>query len=172
MMSELTFSRLIMSASSKRDPSRGDDRPLPIGRQLHLTTKAVAQAFNAALSEAGGSISTWLILSALEWDQWHTQHDLAAALGIEGPTLTRHLDGLENAGLVVRVRDGADRRALRVETTEAGHELHQQLQKVATAFDRRLRAGIGGDEIDELRSLLVRLEENAGPRFRAAPRQM
>jgi MarR family transcriptional regulator for hemolysin len=171
-MSRLTFSRLIVSASSKRDPRSRDSRPLPIGRQLHLTTKAVAQAFNAALSEAGGSIPTWLILSALRWDQWHTQHDLAAALGIEGPTLTRHLDGLEDAGLVVRVRDGADRRALRVETTEAGHELHEQLRRVAMAFDRRLRAGISDDEVDELRQLLIRLEENAGPRFRAAPRQI
>jgi MarR family transcriptional regulator for hemolysin len=146
--------------------------PLPIGRQLHLTHKAVAQAFNAALSETGGSISTWLILSALTWDQWHTQHDLAAALGIEGPTLTRHLDGLESAGFVVRVRDEADRRALRVETTEAGRELHERLHKVAKAFDRQLRKGVSDDEVDELRRLLLRLEENAGARFRAAPRQL
>jgi MarR family transcriptional regulator, transcriptional regulator for hemolysin len=145
---------------------------LPIGRQLHLTHKAVGQAFNAALSEAGGSISTWLILSTLRWDRWHTQHELADALGIEGPTLTRHLDGLESAGLVVRVRDEADRRALRVETTEAGHELHAQLHKVATAFDRQLRKGVDDDEVDELRRLLIRLEENVGARFRAAPRQI
>jgi MarR family transcriptional regulator for hemolysin len=172
MMSELTFSKLIMVTSSTRDPGRRGDQPLPIGRQLHLTSKAVAQAFNAALSEAGGSISTWLILSALEWDQWNTQHDLAAALGIEGPTLTRHLDGLENAGFVVRIRDTADRRAVRLETTEAGRDLHRQLLRVARAFDRQLRAGLSDEEIDGLRSLLLRIEENAGPRFRAAPRQM
>jgi MarR family transcriptional regulator, transcriptional regulator for hemolysin len=170
-MSELTFSRLIMATSSKDKPGRRAD-PLPIGRQLHLTSKAVGQAFNAALSDVGGSISTWLILSALEWDQWHTQHDLAAALGIEGPTLTRHLDGMENAGLVVRTRDTTDRRAVRVETTHAGHELHMQLLKVAKAFDRKLRAGLNDDEIAGLRSLLIRIEENAGPHFRAAPRQM
>jgi MarR family transcriptional regulator for hemolysin len=172
MMSELTFSKLIMVTSSTRDTGRRGDQPLPIGRQLHLTSKAVAQAFNAALSEAGGSISTWLILSALEWDQWNTQHDLAAALGIEGPTLTRHLDGLENAGFVVRIRDTADRRAVRLETTEAGRDLHRQLLRVARAFDRQLRAGLSDEEIDGLRSLLLRIEENAGPRFRAAPRQM
>jgi MarR family transcriptional regulator, transcriptional regulator for hemolysin len=171
-MSELTFSRLIMATSSKREPSRRGDRPLPIGRQLHLTAKAVAQAFGAALSEAGGSISTWLILSALEYDQWHSQHDLAAALGIEGPTLTRHLDGLENAGLVVRIRDAADRRAVHVETTDAGRELHKQLLKAAKAFDRRLCTDFSDEELDGLRSLLIRIEENAGRRFRAAPRQM
>jgi MarR family transcriptional regulator, transcriptional regulator for hemolysin len=143
-----------------------------MGRQLHLTAKTVGQAFNAALGEAGGSIPTWLILSALEWDEWHTQHELADALGIEGPTLTRHLDGLERAGLVVRVRDTTDRRAVRLEVTEAGRELHQQLLKAAKAFDRRLRAGFSEEELDGLRAPLQRLEENAGPRFRAAPRQM
>jgi MarR family transcriptional regulator, transcriptional regulator for hemolysin len=159
-----------MSVSSNHPGRR--DRQLPMGRQLHLTAKTVGQAFNAALSEAGGSIPTWLILSALEWDEWHTQHELAASLGIEGPTLTRHLDALESEGLVVRVRDTTDRRAVRVEATDAGRELHQQLLKAAKAFDRRLRAGFSEEELGGLRALLQRLEENAGPRFRAAPRQM
>jgi DNA-binding MarR family transcriptional regulator len=59
-----------------------------------------------------------------------------------------------------------------LEVTEAGRELHQQLLKAAKAFDRRLRAGFSEEELDGLRALLQRLEENAGPRFRAAPRQM
>lgn len=161
----------MISPSSEKMSGRGD-RPLPIGRQLALTAKAVGHAFNAALSEAGGSLSIWLVLSALERDQWRSQHDLAAALGIEGPTLTRHLDALEQAGLVVRVRDAADRRAVRVEPTDAGRELHRQLFEAAVAFDRRLRKGLGKDDLEQLRRLLSRLEENVGPRFRAAPRQM
>jgi MarR family transcriptional regulator for hemolysin len=161
----------MVGTSSEKIQRRGD-KALPIGRQLALTAKAVTHAFNAALAEADGSIATWLILSSLEFDQWRSQHDLAAALGIEGATLTRHLDGLERAGLVVRVRDAADRRAVRVETTQAGRDLHQRLLQAAIAFDRRLRAGFSKDELDELRRLLLRLEENVGPRFRAAPRQM
>ncbi len=170
-MSELLFSRLMDTASSKTVPSRVQ-APLPIGRQLALTAKAVGYAFNAALAKAGGSISVWLVLSALQRDQWRSQHDLAAALGIEGPTLTRHLDALEQAGFVVRVRDAGDRRAVRVEPTEAGRELHRRLLQTAIAFDRQLRAGFGKQELDELRRLLLRLEENVGPRYRAAPRQL
>ena len=86
--------------------------------------------------------------------------------------MTRHLDALESAGLVLRVRDNADRRVVRVETTDVGRELHQQLLDVAVAFDRRLRRGFSKEDLDGLRRLLVRVEENAGPRFRAAPRQM
>jgi MarR family transcriptional regulator for hemolysin len=159
------------ATSSPNAPDRGR-QPRPIGRQLALTAKAVAQAFSSALAEAGGSIPTWLILSSIERDQWRTQHDLAAALGIEGATLTRHLDALERDGIVVRVRGAADRRAVRVEATEAGRELHGRLLEAALAFDRRLRAGLSKQELDELRRLLQRLEENAGHEFRAAPRQL
>jgi MarR family transcriptional regulator for hemolysin len=143
-----------------------------VGRQLALTAKAVAQAFNSALADAGGSIPVWLILSALERDRWRTQHELAGSLGIEGATLTRHLDALERAGLVARVRGSADRRAVHVEATAAGRELHERLLEAALAFDRRLRSGVSKQELDELARLLERLEQNVGPDFRAAPRQL
>jgi MarR family transcriptional regulator for hemolysin len=145
---------------------------LPIGRRVALVGKALGYAFNAALGEAGGSLPIWLVLSSLERDRWRTQHDLARSLGIEGPTLTRHLDTLEQMGLVVRRRDEADRRAVRVETTEAGRALYQQLLQAAIAFDQRLRAGFSKQELDQLDALLLRLEENLGPGIPVAPRQM
>src|SRR6266849_2876962 len=89
----------------------------PIGLQLATTAKAVSRAFNDRLVEAGGSVPVWLILSSLKSDERRTQLELARAVGIEGPTLTRHLDGLEESGIVRRVRDGSDRRAVRVELT-------------------------------------------------------
>ena len=56
------------------------------------------RAFDDALAEAGGSIPMWLVLTNLKAAAWRSQHDLAGAVGIEGPTLTRHLDGLEQPG--------------------------------------------------------------------------
>jgi MarR family transcriptional regulator for hemolysin len=136
--------------------------PQPIGRQLALTAKRVAHAFNAALAEAGGSLPTWLVLTMLVHGEWASQHAIARALGIEGPTLTRHLDVLEQSGLVVRRRDATDRRAIHVEATEAGRALHAQLLRAAIAFDRRLRAGFDDEELAQLRSFLARLEANLG----------
>src|ERR1051326_6009614 len=106
----------------------------PIRRQLALTAKLVAGQFNAALLHAGGSIPTWLVLNMLSHEDWRNQHSIARALGIEGATLTRHLDALEEVGLVVRRRDERDRRAIRVEATEAGKELHERLLSAAIAF--------------------------------------
>lgn len=134
----------------------------PIGLHLASTAKAVSRAFNSALAEAGGSLPTWLILTSLRGEQWRTQHELARSLGIEGPTLTRHLDTLERAGLVERRRDPGDRRAVQVELTKAGEALHGRLRKNVIAFDQQLRAGLGDPELERLRATLRRLEQNVG----------
>jgi MarR family transcriptional regulator for hemolysin len=133
----------------------------PIGLQLAATAKAVSRAFNAALAEAGGSLPTWLILTSLRGERWRTQQELARSLGIEGPTLTRHLDSLERAGLVERRREPSDRRAVQVELTQAGERLHGRLRAHVVAFDERLRAGLGEPELKRLRGALRRLEQNA-----------
>jgi MarR family transcriptional regulator, transcriptional regulator for hemolysin len=135
---------------------------VPIGLQLAHSAKIVSRAFSDALAEAGGSPPTWLILTSLMGDSRPAQHQLARELSIEGSTLTRHLDGLEQAGLVVRRGDPSDRRATLVELTEAGREKHAELRQVVVAFDRRLRADFTDDELETLRGLLGRLEENAG----------
>jgi MarR family transcriptional regulator for hemolysin len=132
----------------------------PIGLQLAHSAKHVGRAFNDALAEVGGSVPTWFILTNLKGDEWRTQHELARALRIEGPTLTRHLDGLEEEGLVVRRRDPHDRRAVSVELTEAGRAKHAEMLRAVQAFNRRLLAGLNEEEIDELRTLLGRLEQN------------
>src|SRR5215213_7694937 len=132
----------------------------PIGRDLAATAKALDRAFTAALAQGGGSLPVWLILLALKQQRWRTQQDLAAAVGIEGPTLTHHLDGLQRDGLIERTRDPDDRRAMRVELTAEGERLFRRLAQAALAFDERLREGVSEAELDSFRSVLGRLRDN------------
>jgi MarR family transcriptional regulator for hemolysin len=132
----------------------------PIGLQLARTARLVSRAFGAALAEAGGSVPMFQVLSNLMNGERATQQELARSLDIEGPTLTRHLDGLERAGLVERRRDPNDRRAVQVELTDAGRELHTRLRKNVVEFDERLRSGLAEDDLDRVRTLLTRLEQN------------
>jgi MarR family transcriptional regulator for hemolysin len=104
----------------------------------------------------------WLVLTNLKASAWRSQHDLAGAVGIEGPTLTRHLDGLEQLGLVHRRQDPANRRAVLVELTEEGHAAHARLLGVVIGFDRRLRSGLSAEDVTQLRTLLEQLEMNIG----------
>jgi MarR family transcriptional regulator for hemolysin len=141
----------------------------PTGLKLAMTSKAVSTAFNAALSAEGGSVPVWLILSSLKGGLWSTQLDLARSLGIEGPTLTRHLDNLERDGLVTRQRSESDRRAFRVELTEAGEAAHDRLLEAVIAFNQRLSSGLSRDDLRRLDEILTRLADNVAGR-RAAPR--
>jgi len=129
-----------------------------------MTAKAVGTAFNAALAAEGGSTPTWLILTALKHSHWTAQLDLARSLGIESPTLTRHLDNLEKNGLIVRQRSETDRRATQVELTPAGEEAHDRMLSAVMAFNRRLQSGINRDELKGLEDLLDRLAQNVDRR--------
>jgi len=135
-------------------------RGTPIGLQLARASKVVGRAFNEALAEVGGSLPIWLILTTLRGDAHPSQQQLARAVGVEGPTLTRHLDQLEAAGLVRRVPHPDDRRAVRVEPTEAGLALHARMLEVVIAFNRRLTAGLSQSDLARLRELLDALEAN------------
>jgi MarR family transcriptional regulator, transcriptional regulator for hemolysin len=136
----------------------------PLGLLLATTSKAVGRAFNSALAEDGGSIPIWLILNALKSGRPRTQLDLARAVGIEGPTLTRHLDGMEQAGLVRRQRSTRDRRTVQVELTRAGHALHGRLLKAVIGFNQQLRTGLSGKDQETLRRLLRQLQDNVAAR--------
>jgi MarR family transcriptional regulator for hemolysin len=81
-----------------------------LGLHLARTAKAASRAFDDALAAAGGSLPQWLILVELKGRTHGTQRTIAQAVGVEGPTLTHHLNKMEAAGLVTRHRDPDNRR--------------------------------------------------------------
>ena len=132
----------------------------PIGQQLAQVAKVVSRAFDDALAQAGGSLPIWLVLISLKSGQAASQRQLAATVGIQGATLTHHLNAMETAGLVTRRRDPANRRIHVVELTPEGDALFFRLRDAATAFDQRLRAGLAERDLDQIGDLLTRLRDN------------
>lgn len=134
----------------------------PIGLELTRTARLVSRAFDEALGSAGGSLPVWLVLLTLKIRHHATQRALAAAVGIEGPTLTHHLTRLEAKGLVARARDPQNRRVQLVDLTDEGHAIFDRLRVVVVAFDQRLRAGMTPTDLAQLSTLLGRLRTNVG----------
>jgi len=132
----------------------------PLGLHLTRISRTVSRAFDDALAQAGGSLPVWLVLISLKSRQLASQRELAEAVGIQGATLTHHLDAMESAGLVTRRRDPANRRLHLVELTPAGEALFLRLRGAAMAFDKRLRAGFSEGEVNQLEALLTRLRDN------------
>jgi MarR family transcriptional regulator, transcriptional regulator for hemolysin len=135
-------------------------RTEPIGQHLTRASKGVARAFDEALAAHGCSHPVWLILLALQGRRHRAQRELAEAVGIEGPTLTHHLNRLELAGLVVRMRDPQNRRVHRVDLTPAGQAWFHEMLATVIDFDARLRAGLSDEEVAAAHDLLDRLQAN------------
>ena len=143
--------------------SRRRGRPAedPIGLEVSSTGRLLQRAFDDQLMAAGGSVPVWLVVTALKRADHTMQRDLAASIGIEGATLTHHLNRMERAGLVERRRDPLNRRNQTVALTADGEALFERLLTAVVAFDRRLREGLSDDELNQLRLLLGRLRANA-----------
>lgn len=133
---------------------------MPIGRRLASAAKEISRAFGEALAAAGGSEHVWLILLALKTQENANQRALAAAVGIQGATLTHHLNAMEEGGLVTRRRDPQNRRIHVVELTPDGEAAFLRMRTAAVDFDRRLRGDLSDDDLEHVGAVLARLRAN------------
>ncbi len=134
----------------------------PIHFAISQAAKAATRAFEAQLAGAGGSLSTWLVLIALNENGWKLQSELTKDVGVRGPTLTHHLNNMELNGLIVRNRLADDRRSHLVEMTDLGRSTLDGLKQTALAYDAKLRAALTEKELAALRDMLARVAAAAG----------
>jgi MarR family transcriptional regulator, transcriptional regulator for hemolysin len=120
----------------------------------------VREGFEQTLTAAGGSLGTWIVLSALSDDGVVSQTVLASRMQVEGATITHHVDRLEKLGLVRREIDATDRRVRKIELTPDGVRLHKTLLEAAKEFEARLLTGTGERQQTELRRTLDRIRAN------------
>ena len=73
------------------------------------------------------------------------------------PDVTRLLDKLERQGLIVRERDGADRRVVRSRITDKGLALLKQLDDPIVEIQRRRLGRLGQNRLATLIDLLEEL---------------
>ncbi|HET8894569.1 MAG TPA: MarR family transcriptional regulator [Gaiellaceae bacterium] len=132
----------------------------PLGRRLVFTAKAVREAFEDTLHQAGGSLGTWVVLSALSDEGVISQSALGSHVHLEGATITHHIDRLEQLGLVRRQLDPKDRRVRNLELTAEGEQLHKNLLAAMRGFERKMLDGLGDRELTGLRKTLDRISAN------------
>jgi MarR family transcriptional regulator for hemolysin len=113
-----------------------------------------------SFAAAGASRPVWLILMSVKQGTDPGQSWLADQIGIRGATLTHHLAGMEERGLVTRERQAGYRRNQLVHLTADGEALFHRLRAVAQTFDAVLRADLTDQETATLITLLGKVERN------------
>lgn len=96
-----------------------------------------------------------------------TQTELAARIGVQGPTLVRTLDWLENEGLVERHELATDRRAKTLRLTAQARPSLARIQEVAEGLRQELFEAVDPADIHTclrvFEHLAQRLELSARP---------
>src|SRR5690348_4196911 len=108
------------------------------------------------------------ILAVLDEGQRETQGAIADALGYDKGQLVGLLDELEDAGLVVRQRDQADRRRQIVQMTPAGKKTLDKLRRLSQRIENEFLAPLDDKEREQLHGVLLRLAEHHLPHCRTA----
>jgi MarR family transcriptional regulator for hemolysin len=130
------------------------------------TAHALRKAGDRRAVGMGVTRAQWKVLFRLQRQPGMRQIELADMLDIEPITLSRIVDRLEEAELVERVADPADRRAWRLHVTARAQPLIAKLRCVADEMISEAFAGIDPEHIAITRAVLGRVRENAS---RAAP---
>jgi DNA-binding MarR family transcriptional regulator len=136
--------------------------PFEIGETAH----ALRKAFDRRAVGLGVTRAQWKVLFRLTRKPGLRQIELADMLDIEPITLSRIVDRLEEAALVERVADPADRRAWRLHVTAKGQPLVEKLHGLADEMIAEAFAGIDPKDIQITREVLGKVRENAS---RAVP---
>jgi len=109
-------------------------------------------------SPGGLSPSQWSALVAVEGAQPLRIGDLADAEGVSAPTATRLVASLEEAGLLSRTTDPADRRTAYVALTDAGREKLSWARSAGTATLAQRLSAMPEADVRRLMDLLPLLE--------------
>ena len=106
------------------------------------------------LRQTGLTQARWIVLLQLSRGGEMSQRDLAERIGVEGPTLVRVLDKLEDQGLVARRACEDDRRVKRIDLTPAARPVLDEITRISTQLRQELLADVPGAEIERALQVL------------------
>jgi DNA-binding MarR family transcriptional regulator len=137
-------------------------QPSAAWRQLYLTYSTLFKAIERAIAPTGATLPQALALATIKTGPGPiTPSRLAHYLTQETQSVTGLIDRMEKQGWVRRVRDLPDRRAIRLELTEAGEAKLAETIGPSTATEARLFELLSQDELHSLSGLLERIYQGA-----------
>ncbi|MBE0623858.1 MAG: MarR family transcriptional regulator [Burkholderiales bacterium] len=136
-------------------PSQG------VGAHIGRARRTIIDAIDQELAPLDISHAQWIVVMLLGDGAASTAAELCKILIYDPGAMTRLLDRLEKKGVLRRVRDSDDRRAVRLELTAEGNKLYPRILEALVQVFNRLLRGFRKSEVQQLERLLKRMAANA-----------
>jgi MarR family transcriptional regulator, organic hydroperoxide resistance regulator len=141
------------------------DQNSPITEHLAYLLAQANREINRQLEERLGKegvpVEQWRILKVLSDGNGRSMGELADAVLLNHPTLTKMIDRMVSDALVYRVQDPKDRRKVLMFSSDRGQALCKRLNSLAVSQEAHIVENYGDKSTSELKRLLESLIDSA-----------
>lgn len=123
------------------------------------------QDFETRLRATGVTRGAYAVLSAIYHDKKSNPAELTQFLGVDGAAITRHLDRIEQQGLVERKQNATDRRSIDIKLTREGIKAVRRGRADSEATNTKFTACLSEEEAENLRATLQTMLASAGQKI-------
>ena len=138
--------------------------PDNLGTMVADVSHLMRRAFDERARSSGLSRPQWRVLTMLRRHEGINQGGLADLVEVEPITLCRMVDRLQEAELVERRADPADRRAWRLHLTDKARALLEEMRPMAFSLFDDAMTGLDPAERSDLFRMLERIRTNLSRR--------
>jgi len=128
---------------------------------IAVLARGMRRRIELALEPVGVRPRHLLVLSHLRAGGAAAQQTLLDVAGVDPSNLVGLLNELEDAGLIVRTRDRADRRRGVIELSPKGRRTLDRVARALRSVDDEVLTALGEGEPTELNALLARAADGA-----------
>ena len=136
-----------------------------IGYSVAMANRALRKALDSELGQYGITFAQWQVLAGLALEGETSQVKLAELIGVEGPTLVRILDRMEQKGWIKRKTSSLDRRQKLISPTKKVEGVWKKMTECAHGVRDGAVKGISMKDVANLQKLLKKIRENLNGNF-------
>mgnify|MGYP001816027032 CR=1 FL=1 len=123
--------------------------------------RCMEREFDKRLRAMGLTRGAYAVLSAISHDKRATPAELANFLGVDGAAVTRHLDRIEQQGLIQRTPSATDRRSIDITLTREGVRTVRRGRADSQATNKKFTGCLNAAQVGQLRSAIQTMLVNA-----------
>ena len=135
-----------------------------VDSKVRTSWQVLSRMYNAQASQYGATMAIVHFLLNIDSNEGSYASDIAPRLGMEGSSLSRIIQTLENEKLIIRKSDNTDKRKVRLVLTEKGKQYKELAKSHVREFNMLLEEKIGKKRIEDFYKTITEITNIAEER--------